>query len=99
MKFMERRIQTLERDKWDVYWSREKRWMALEQRLGGFPPKRHYRPLSDLGKTVVWERDWESYAAMEAAYEKLFADPEAQELFEIPSAIVDECIELYSIHM
>ncbi len=97
MKFMERRVQTLESGKWDVYWSREKRWIALEQRLGVFPPKRHYRPYSDLSKTVVWERDWEGFAAMEAAYEKEWADPEAQELFGIPSAIVDECIELYVI--
>jgi hypothetical protein len=93
MKVMERRIQTLEKGKWDVYWAKEQKWEALENRLGGFPAKRHTRPISNH----VWERDWESFAAMEVAYGKEGADPETQGLSKVPSAIADECIELYFI--
>jgi len=97
MKVMERRTQTLEKDGWDVYWSVEKKYEAFEGRLGGFPAKRHYRPLANLGTTVVWERDWESFAAMEAAYEKMGTDPESQELSKLPTAKTSEHIELYII--
>ena len=97
MKVMERRTQTLEKGKWDVYWAKEEKWRALENRIGGFPAKRHTRPLSNFGTTVIWERDWESFAAMEAAYEKSSADPETQELQKIPSGTTGECAELFFI--
>ena len=94
MKVMERRTQTLEKGKWDVYWAKEKKYKAIEKQLGGFPAKRHTRPIADLATTVVWERDWESFAVMEAAYEKSSADPEIQELSKTPSGIASESIEL-----
>ncbi len=52
----------------------EAAWKALEDKLGGFPPKRHYEPISGslCNNTLVWEREWESFYAMEAAYIRLF---------------------------
>lgn len=97
MKVMERCTQTVEKDGWDVYWSKEKKWETLETRLGGFPTKRHYRPISNRQTTIVWERDWESFAAMETAYEKQGADPEAQELAKVPSMITSNYFELFII--
>ena len=53
-----------------------KKWDAFEESLGGFPPKRRYWTLigvEDQG-VFIWEREWESLAAMEATYEKYGAD-------------------------
>ena len=95
MKVMERRTQTLEKDKWDAYWAVEERYAALEKRLGGFPPKRHYRPMININTTVIWERDWESLAAMEAAYTKMGTDTETREINALPTGKISESIELF----
>ena len=97
MPILERRVQTIERGQWETYMAKEKMWAEIEERLGGFPTKRHYRPLSDLGTTVVWEREWESMATMEAAYGKAGADPGPRSIADVPSAIVAEKIELYVV--
>ena len=95
MKVMERWTITLEKGGWDIFWAREGKYEAAERRLGGFPAKRHTRPLATFDTTVVWERDWESLAAMEAAYEK--EDPDTQELNKLPSGIANVHTELYFI--
>jgi len=97
MKVMERRTQTLEKGAWDVFWAKEQKWTALENRLGGFPPKRHTRPLARFDTIIVWERDWESLAAMEAAYEREGADPETQEVNKLPSGVAGAHFELFMI--
>jgi hypothetical protein len=78
MKIVERRIQRLENGKWEEYLARERRFDAIEQRLGGFPPKRYARVIAGADEfgAVVWARNWDSFASMEAAYERLSADPE-----------------------
>ena len=56
--------------------------MAVATRLG-FPPMKSYRCLSGGGEffhTIVSEAEWDSFAAMEAYFEKMFADPEMQAL-------------------
>ena len=76
----------------------DKRWDAVEQGLG-FPPKK--RLWSIAGEhdtsTLIIERQWESMAAMEAAYEKSFADPDIQALEKEGDAIIKSSrIELYT---
>jgi hypothetical protein len=66
----------------------------------GVPPKRHYVLIAgseDFG-TMVWQREWESFAVMEAAYDRMFADSEAQQLGQRAQEIYDgERIEYYSV--
>lgn len=96
MRILERHIQTLEKDGRDTYVAKEKQWQALEERLGGFPTKRHFSPLSNwTGTTVVWEREWESFAAMEEAYERTRADPAKPQLSKVPSAILHDQVEIF----
>ena len=79
--FVERMTQRVKDGKWRELKELEKRYDTLEEQLGGFPPKRRY--WSDFGGldwgTFVWEREWESLAAMEAAEAKYWADPELAE--------------------
>jgi len=98
MRVLERHTQTLEKGGWATYVAKEKMHEAVEKRLGGFSTKRHWWSFSNWsGTAVVWEREWESSAAMEAAYEKSFGDPEVKALDEVPSAIVDDSVELFIV--
>jgi hypothetical protein len=98
MRVLERRIQVLERGEQDAYLAKEKQWQAIEERLGGFPSKRHCVPMSHpLGTTVIWEREWESLATMEDAYTRLVSDLESKQLFSVPSMILDDQAELYRL--
>ena len=65
--------------KWDELEELDKRMTAVENRLG-FPPKRQYKCYFGAHdtNTYVSECEWESFAAMEAAYTEAFADPEWQ---------------------
>jgi len=95
MRVLERHTQELERGTQDAFMAKEKQWQAIEERLSGFTSKRHYMPMSNWSGTIVmWEREWESLAAMEDAYSRLVSDPEHQQLFST-SVIVDEQVELY----
>jgi len=81
MQITERHIKKVRPGKWSEIPQREEEFDAIERKLG-FPPKRHYRYLSgtqDYG-TLVMERDWESFAAMESAYDRAMADPQWQAL-------------------
>jgi hypothetical protein len=98
MRVLERHTQTLEKGGWETYVAKEKKWEAREKRQGGFPTKRHFRPMSNWnGTVVVWEREWESFAAMEAAYEGSGGDPESKALMDVPSAIIDDSVELFTV--
>jgi hypothetical protein len=57
MPVLDRHIARVLNGRWDDVLALEKRWDALEARLGGFPPKRRYRQLfGGLGwSTWVWE--------------------------------------------
>ena len=97
MAYLERHVQTGVKEKEYREW--EKKWEAVEKRLGGFQPKRHYQPLfgAESSGTMVWERDWDNLAAFEAAYTKFDDDPQAVGLFaEHPSIVTGgERTELY----
>jgi len=82
MPVVDRHICRVLNGRWDDVLALEKRWDALEARLGGFPPKRRYRQLfGGLGwSTWVWERQWESVEALSAAVERENADPESAAL-------------------
>ena len=47
---------------------------------------------------LIWERDWESVAAAEDAYARLFAKPECKELIEkTEECVIDATGEFYTI--
>jgi len=97
MVTIERMIQQVRPDKWAELEEIDKRYTAVESRLG-FPPKKRYQCLmgSHESNTLIVERQWASMAAMEATYEKAFADPEEQALTkELWSIIKSTHLELY----
>lgn len=82
MKVVERMIQRIYPDKWEMLGEMEKKWDAAESRLG-VPPKTRYSYVSGGdGNIHIVEREWESFAAMEAVYEQWLADPEIQVLMQ-----------------
>lgn len=95
---VERLIQQVRPDKWAELEAIDARFNNVEGRLG-FPPKRRYRCYfgGHNADTLIVERQWESLAALEAAYEKAFADPEYQALgAEVMSIIATNQAELYA---
>ena len=98
MTIIERQIQKVCPGKWAELEVIDKKFDAIESRLG-FPPKRRYRCY--IGghdtNTLIVERQWDSLAAMEAAFEKVFADPEHQARgAELDSIIESTQFELYA---
>ena len=91
-------FQKVRQGKWDELAELNKRWDAVEERLG-FPPEKRYR--CQLGghdsDTCLLLREWESMAAMEAKYEEARADPEMQELFaSTPDILGGTQVEIYT---
>jgi len=81
MVIVERLIQQIRPGKWAELEALDQKFNVIESRLG-FPPKKRYRCYvgGHNTDTLIVERQWPSLAAMEAAYEKAFADPEEQAL-------------------
>ena len=97
MIVIDRSIQKVYPDKWAELEKIDKKYNAVEGRLG-FPPKKRYQCLTGSHEvnTLIVERQWASLAAMEATYEKAFADPEHQALEkELTSIIKSVHWELY----
>jgi len=99
MVVVTREIQRVYDGKWDDLEEINKRCNAMESRLGFPPTKKRYRCL--IGghdtSTIIIEYQWESLAALEAVYEKAFADPEWQALSaELDSIIASQQVELYT---
>ena len=98
MVTIERMIQQVRPDKWAELEKIDKKYNAVEGRLG-FPPKKRYQCLTGSHEvnTLIVERQWASLAAMEATYEKAFADPEHQALQKelLTSIIKSAHMELY----
>jgi hypothetical protein len=78
---VERQIQKVRVGKWTELEDLEKKFTAVESHLG-FPAKR--RSLSLVGglatDVLIIERQWKSFAVLEAAYEKDLTDSENQAL-------------------
>ena len=89
MKIVERMIQDIFPGQNSALDDIDKRYDAIEVTLG-FPPKKRLFCLSGphSNMSLVIEREWESLAAMEAAYDKAFAHPEIQALWGEGSTII-----------
>ena len=94
MVIIERQIQKVRTGKWAELEELDKKFTAVESQLG-FPAKRRCRSLIGGLTTdaLIIERQWESFAAMEVAYEKILADPEHRAL----SAALDPIVESQQI--
>ena len=81
MKILERMIQYTDAPT-DEIMAKEKKFEAVANRVGGFPPKLRYRALvgKEKGNTFVWDRLWNSLTEMEEAYAKLRQQPEMDEI-------------------
>jgi hypothetical protein len=95
---IERMIQKIYPGKWDELEEIDKRYDAIERKMG-FPAKKRYQCI--IGpfdqNTLVIERQWESLAEMEATYEKVMALPEYQALGkEIVSIVASALVEVYT---
>jgi len=100
MAILERHVQfKIKNEK--AYWEREKAFQGVESRLGGFPSKRHYSLIAggDNMGTMVWEREWESMAAMDAAYDRMFNEADVEQLVASGSEVLEgERMEIYYVH-
>lgn len=98
MILIERMIQELVPGKFAELVELDRRYDAIEIGMG-FPAKKRFWCISgthDLSTSIL-EREWESMAAMEAAYEKSFANPEIRALnAEGASIVVKSRIEYYT---
>ena len=81
MVIIERQIQMVRSGKWAELEELDKKFTAVESQMG-FPAKRRCRSLIGSLPTdaLIIERQWESFAALEATYEKALANPEHQAL-------------------
>ncbi len=99
MRILERLIQQVVPGKWEALDALDMKYDAVEKKLG-FPAKRRYRSIAAGGNTdtLVIEREWESMAVMEAAWEKSMTSPELQQLMvEGVDIISSNTWELYFI--
>ena len=97
MVIIERQMQKVRAGKWTELEDLDKRFTAVEDGLG-FPAKRRCRSLVGGLTTdmLIIERQWESFAALEAAYEKALTDPEHRSLSEAVEHILEsQQIEFY----
>jgi hypothetical protein len=99
MKVMERWVAKVTTGMEETYLQRHKEWEPIDERLGFPAEKRIYRCLAgpEDSNTFVWEREWESLAAMESAYERGGRDPEAQALSSKPDGAISNRIEFYIV--
>jgi hypothetical protein len=97
MVIIERQIQRVRSGKWTELEELDKKFTAVESDLG-FPAKRRCRSLVGglTTDTLIIERQWESFAALETTYEKALTNPEHQALSEDAGLIVEsQQIEFY----
>jgi len=86
---IERLIQEIYPDRWAELELLDKKYNAIEARLG-YPPKKRSRSLAgalDMN-TIIIEREWESLAKMEATTLLAMADPEYQAVNAESNAII-----------
>jgi hypothetical protein len=97
MNIIERQIQKVRPGKWAELEDLDKKFTAVESQLG-FPATRRCRSLVGGLTTdnLIIERQWESFAALDAAYEKALANAEHRALSEKVELILQsQQIEFY----
>ena len=95
---IERMTQKVYPGKWAELEEIDKRYNEIEQQAG-FPAKKRLQCI--IGgldqNTLIIERQWDSLAAMESTYEKVFADPAWQALGkEVAACVESSQIEIYT---
>ena len=87
---IERLTQKVFPGKWAALEEIEKKYQAVEQRLGFPSDKKRYQCLigGHDGNTLIIERPWDSLAVMEATYAKAFADQAWQALTQEGASII-----------
>jgi len=88
MNIMERIVQEIPQGKLNEFAAFQRKLDVISARLG-FPALRWYTHWygAENTFTLACEREWESFAAMEAAYEKAIADPECMALTQTWSTL------------
>ena len=88
MKIVERTIFKIPAGKMGEVKALEDRFAALEGPLG-FPTKRRYQCLAGPhdSDTYIYECDWDSFAAAEAALQRYQSDPQLQALDKEGSSV------------
>ena len=97
MKIIQRGIMKIVPGKMSEAMELMEKHTAASVRLG-CPPMRSYRPLigGEFFHTIVGEAEWESFAAMEAYFEKMMSDPETQAIMAKWESLLDSHeIEFY----
>jgi antibiotic biosynthesis monooxygenase (ABM) superfamily enzyme len=96
MKVMFRTTVKIVPGKMAEYMEVEKESQAMASRYG-MPTWRRYSPLTgDSMHTIVYEMEFDSLNALEASFEKMFADPERQEVMaKSEGTLVSHENELY----
>ncbi len=92
MKVVSREIQHVITGKWEELESIDKKFAAVERRLGYPQTKKRYRCLfgaHDLMSTLIIEYSWESLSEMEQIFEKARLDDER-------SALADKLVSILS---
>lgn len=96
---IERMTQKVRPGKWAELAEIDKRFDEVEKSVG-FPAKKRYQcVIGSLDQNMlIIERQWESLAAMEAAYEKVMGDPKWQALGQDVLAVVESSqIEVFTL--
>ncbi len=99
MRILERLIQQVKPGHWEALEVLDKKYDVVEKKLG-FPTKRRYRSFASAGNTdvLVIEREWESMAALESAWEKSMTNADMQQLMvEGEGIISSNAWELYMV--
>ena len=98
MKMLERQIKHVKPGMVAEWLATSKKWDTIESTLG-YPPKKCFQLFcgGQATDTVIIEREWESMAAMESAYQKSMADPRTRAISEEQEANLASSsqIELY----
>ena len=97
MNIIERQMQKVRAGKWTELEDLDKRFTAVESGLG-FPARKRCRSLVGGLTTdmLIIERQWESFAALEVAYEKALTNAEHRALSaEVELILESQQIEFY----
>ena len=91
MKIKERQTQKIYPGKWEALETLDQKYNQIES-AAGFPRKTRYQLVlsSESINILVVEREWESFAAMEAAYEKLMVNPAWHALNAESNAVIKD---------